>query len=88
MEKCEVACKPVDDKLAEIWTGVRAKASTRLVLTLFGIIFGFCVIVLGGAQWKIFEKVSDINTKISVEMTAQSRDLAHLKEQIEKFNGH
>ena len=86
MDKCEVPCKPVDDKLAEIWGGIRSKASIRLVLTLFGIIFGFCVVVLGGFQWQIYEKVSNINTKISIELTAQSRDLAHLKEEIENLN--
>ena len=86
-EKCEVPCKTVDDKLADIWTGVRSRASTRLVLTLFGIIFTFCVIVIGGAQWKIVEKISNIELKISKEMTAQSKDLEHLKKQIEKMNG-
>jgi len=60
---------------------MRSTVSIRLFLSLFGLIFGFVVIVVGGAQWKIVNDLGDIKISTAV----QAEKAAVLEERIRKI---
>ena len=79
---CAVPCEAMDTRLAAVWTCLRAKVTTKVFFSLIIPLFGFVVIVIGGAQWAIYEKVNEIKTEMAVaneHMTAvQVRMDAHI----------
>jgi len=63
---CSVPCKPIDDKLSAIEECVKSKTPQKLFYWAVGGIAAFVVLVIGGAQWKIVEKVNKIDTNVQV----------------------
>jgi len=70
MEKheCDVPCKAINGKLVEVWVALREKVTNRTFFSLIIPLWAFCVIVIGGAQWAIYQKVNDIKTGIAVHV--------------------
>ncbi len=63
---CAVPCKPIDDKLQAIEKCVMSKTPQKLFFWAVGGIAAFVVLVIGGAQWKIVDSVSEIRTDVKV----------------------
>ena len=63
---CTVPCKPMDDKLNSIWNCLKGKVSQTLFLWLMGGMAFFTIVIMGGAQWAMVAKISDIGTDVKV----------------------
>lgn len=59
---CETICKPVDDKLDEIWEGVKSRPTT---LTFYLILSGFgaLLIVLLGFLWSMKGEITTVGNQ-------------------------
>jgi hypothetical protein len=74
---CTVPCEPIDTKLTAIEKCVKTKTPQKLFYWAVGGIAVFCVIVIGGAQWKMVDDIKDISTdvkvmKVTVDSTQQN----------------
>jgi len=63
---CSVPCPPLDKKLNDIWSCVKSKTPQKLFYWVVGGLIFFTVVIIGGAQWKIVEKVGIISTDVKV----------------------
>ena len=63
---CAVPCEALDVRLKEIWSCLRDKVTSKVFFMLIIPLFGFVVVVIGGAQWAIYEKVNEIKTEMAI----------------------
>jgi hypothetical protein len=63
---CDVPCKAIDDKLSSIEKCIKSKTPQTLFYWAVGGIAVFVVIVIGGAQWKMFDTIKSIDTNVKV----------------------
>ena len=59
---CEVPCKVVDNELKAVWNCLRQKVTLRLFIAIIIPLFAFVVVIIGGAQWAIYDKVNEIKS--------------------------
>jgi hypothetical protein len=92
---CAVPCKPIDDRLREVMSlmetkfqqlmsCVKSKVSAKLFFWAFGGLAFFTVVVIGGFQWKILDKVSAINTSVQVMQVTVNNTQYDLRKHTEK----
>ncbi len=76
--KCTVPCEPIDKKLSDIKRCIEGKTPQKLFYWVVGGLSAFVIIVIGGAQWTLVDKISEINvnTKVAVEK------IIHIKERV------
>jgi len=70
MPPCTVPCKPISDKLDKIENCTRSKAPFKFVLWLFGGLAFFVVVIIGGTQWTIIDRIGKIETSTAVMAAA------------------
>jgi len=78
----------MDKRLNDIWTCLRQKVTNKTFFALIIPLFGFIVLVVRGAQWAIYEAVSEIKTEIAVH----TEQMEYLQESVndidEKIEGY
>ncbi|MHA2065072.1 MAG: hypothetical protein ACXABY_11915 [Candidatus Thorarchaeota archaeon] len=65
---CTVPCEPIDEKLTEMKKCIDKVKKEKTPMTLFywvtGGILAFCVVILGGAQWRLVNTISERDTRL------------------------
>lgn len=72
---CSVPCEPIDKKLTAIQKCATGKVTNKLYYWSFGGLCFFVIIIIGGGQWKMLDKINKIDTNVQVmNATVQSTD--------------
>jgi len=65
-EHCETICKPVDEKLEDIWSDVKSKTPNRVFWIIVSGLAFLSVVILGGMLWSFGGTLSNLDKSVSV----------------------
>lgn len=66
VKHCETICKPVDEKLDDIWVDVKNKTSNKVFWIISSALAFVSVVLLGGMLWSFKDTLADLNKTTAV----------------------